>query len=193
MKLNVRRVLAFLLLIAFSVGFGFAFDAVATTVEKSKYPRPEALLAKVQATCATYGLPEAVVFATIQNGSDFASNALSEDGRIGLMQLTPERFNTIRTELQGLSPAEAGLLYDPDTNLAGGCAYLTHLYEHYGVWNLVYAAYYAGDEVVDAWLSDSSLTDENGVLHTLPDEQAAAYVKQMERAVEYYTKLYYES
>ncbi len=193
MKLNARRVIAFFLLIALSAGFGFAFDAVATAVEKSKYPRPEAIFEKVQAACATYGLPEAVVFATMRSGSDFASNALSEDGRIGLMQLTPERFNTIRTELQGLPPAEAGLLYDPDTNLTGGCAYLTHLYEHYGVWELVYAAYYTGAETVDAWLTDPSLIDENGVLHTLPDGKTAAYVKQMERAVEYYTKLYYES
>lgn len=40
MKLNIWRVAAFFLLLAVAVGFGFAFDAIATSVERNKHPRP---------------------------------------------------------------------------------------------------------------------------------------------------------
>ncbi len=192
MKLNIWRVLAFFLLIAVSVGFGFAFDAVATAVEKHNYPRPEALSETVGKQAAAYGLPEAVIFATMHSGSDFASNAVSENGAIGLMQLTPERFDAVR-KLQGLEKTDAGMLYDPATNLSAGCAWLSYLYEHYGVWELVYAAYHVGTERVDAWLADPNLTTDEGVLKEIPDRAAASYVERMQTAVNYYEKLYYES
>ncbi len=193
MKLTVWRVLAFLLLIALSVGFGFAFDATATAIEKHRYPRPEELSEAVARESAAHAIPEAVIWATMHSGSNFASNAVSPEGRIGLMQITPERFDAIREELLGLDATDAGLLYDPATNLSAACAWLSHLYEHYGVWDLVYAAYHVGTEAVDAWLSDPALTDEAGVLVRIPDPDAADYTARMKKTVSYYESLYYQS
>ena len=42
MKLTSRRLIALFLLILLSVGFGFAFDGIATAIEKHKYARPAA-------------------------------------------------------------------------------------------------------------------------------------------------------
>ncbi len=193
MKLTVWRVLAFLLLIALSVGFGFAFDAAATAIEKHNYPRPDSLAEAVSREAAAYALPEAVIWATMQTGSEFASNAVSPEGRIGLMQLTPERFDAIRAELLGLEPTDPGMLYDPATNLSTACAWLSYLYEHYGVWELVFAAYHVGTDTVDAWLSDPTLTDQSGVLTAIPDKDVADYTARMQKAVSYYEKLYYQS
>lgn len=193
MKLSFRHVVAFLLLVALSVGFGYSFDAVATVVEKNSYPRPKELADAVSEQADTNGIPEAIIWATIRCGSDFASNARSENGEIGLMQLTPSQFDRIRTSLLGLEITDEGLLYDPATNLLCGCAWLSYLYEHYGVWELVFAAYHTDTETVDAWLSDSTLVDENGILREIPDKTVAAYVKNMKKAVSYYSKLYYEA
>lgn len=193
MRITVWRVVAFFLLIAVSVGFGFGFDAAATAIEKHNHPRPEALTDAVHQNAESYGIPEAVLWATLKVGSNFTSNAVSDSGEIGLMQLTPARFTFICTELHGTEAQDAGMLYDPATNLRAGSAYLSYLYGRYGVWEHVYAAYRAGTETVDAWLADPERVSAQGVLTDIPDNAVASYVKNMKKAVETYTTLYYET
>ncbi len=192
MKLTVWRVAAFFLLIALSIGFGFAFDAAATAVEKSRHPMPAALAEDVAKNAAEYGLPESVIWATLKCGSGFQSNARSEHGEIGLMQLTPAQFAYISEALLGKPNPDTGLLYDPATNLTCGTAYLSHLYEHYGVWEPVFAAYLAGAEAVDAWLTDPECVNAQGRLVNIPDKRVAAYVDRMTDAVAMYRNLYYK-
>ena len=193
MKLTLRRVIAFFLLIALSVGFGFAWDAVATAVERHRYPMQAELSLKISQHAEQYGIPEPVLWATVRNNSRFASNAVSQNGAVGLMQLTPERFEWICLNLLGGEPMDAGMLFDPETNLSAGCSYVSYLYDRYGVWDHVFAAYHTNPEAVDAWLSDSQNLSDQGVLQKYPDKATAAYVKEMRTAVEYYSKLYYQS
>lgn len=192
MKWNATRLTALLLLIALSIGFGFAFDAVATAIERHRYPRPEWLQAAVQNRAERYAVPETVIWAVMRNGSGFESNAVSEDGRIGLMQLTSEQFSLIAQEIMEIDTPDTGLLYDPSTNLEYGVAYLSYLYRQYGVWDLVFAAYRAGTQTVDAWLTSPEYTDENGVLLEIPDRGVAQSVKKMNKAVALYRSLYYQ-
>ena len=193
MKLTVWRVLAFFLLIALSVGFGFGFDAAATAIERHRYPTDAPLAASVTENAKTYGVPEPILWATVKCGSDFASNALSEDGRIGLTQLTPSQFSFICTELWEEDARDAGMLYDPATNLEAGSAYLSYLFARYGVWEHAFAAYFAGCDAVDAWLSEPERLNAQGVLTDIPDTATARYVKNLHKTAEMYTKLYYQS
>lgn len=192
MKWNARRLVALLLLIVLSIGFGFAFDAVATAIEKNRYPRPEWLQNAVHNRAEKYAVPEIMIWALMRNGSGFESNAVSEDGRIGLMQLTPDQFNFIAQSVMEVDTPDAGLLYDPATNLEYGVAYLSYLYRQYGVWELVFAAYRVGPQTVDSWLASPAYTDENGVLLEIPDRTVAQYIKKMNKAVELYRALYYQ-
>lgn len=192
MKLNIWRVAAFFLLIALSVGFGFAFDAIATSIERSNHPRPSEWEAMIGETAEEYGIPEMIVWAIVCEGSNFASNATSSDGRIGLMQLSPTRFAEISETLFGKEEPDTRLLYDPETNLQYGTAWLSHLYEQYGIWDLTYAAYYVGTDTVNAWLSDSAYVDESGILKKIPDPDTETYVNHVKESVEIYRKLYYK-
>lgn len=193
MKWNVYRLLAFLLLIALSIGFGFGFDLVATAIERSKYPQDAAVSSLIEENAARYSVPETVLYATVRTQSRFASNAVSEDGRIGLMQLHPNTFAFISKELLKKDTVESGMLYDPATNIEAGTAYISYLFERYGVWDTVYAAYCVGTDTVDAWLSNSELMTPQGTLAEFPDADAETFVKDMRRAVELYHRLYYES
>ena len=192
MRINAPRVIAFFLLIALSVGFGFAFDAIMGAVERHKYPIVVELADDVHEKATEYNIPEPVLWATLHETGGFESNRVS-DGAIGLMQITPERFAFICTELWGEEVRDAGLLYDPDTNLDAGCAWLSYLYRYYGVWEHAHAAYYVGTETVDAWLANPDLLDERGILSEIPDGRVAEYVKAVIKTTEYYEKLYYES
>lgn len=192
MKFNLRHVVTFVLLIALSIGFGFGFDAIATAIEESNHPRPDTLSTSVQENAKTFGIPEAVIWATVKNGSDFASNAVSEDGRIGLMQLSSEQFDFIcRTILH--EESDPRTLYDPNTNLRAGSAWLSYLYGRYGIWDHVFAAYHAGTDTVDAWLQTPDLMSEQGILTDIPNDSTADYVEDMKDAVELYTTLYYQT
>ena len=191
MKFNLRHVVAFLLLIAISVGFGFGFDAVSTAIERSQHPRPEELQSSVKKNAQEFGLPESVIWATVKNGSDFASNAVSEDGRIGLMQISPEQFTLICTELWNTEGKDTGLLYDPDTNMRAGCAWLSYLYNRYGIWEHVFAAYREGTQTVDAWLQTPENLSEQGLLIHIPNQQTAEFVEDAVQTTQMYNNLYY--
>lgn len=193
MKLTVWRVLAFFVLLAISVGFGFGFDTAATAIERHRYPTEPSLAAAVTENAKAYGVPEPILWATVKCGSNFASNALSEEGRIGLTQLTPTQFAFVCTELWEEEARDAGMLYDPTTNLKAGCAYLSYLFGKYGVWEHVFAAYFTDCETVDTWLSDPERLNAQGVLTDIPDTRVERYVKNMHKTTEIYTKLYYQS
>ncbi len=192
MKWNVYRLVAFVLLIALSVGFGFAYDGIATAIERNQYPKDPSIAPLIVKNAETYSIPETVLFATVRTQSRFVSNTVSEDGRIGLMQLHPDVFAFICSELLGKAQTESGMLYDPETNLEAGAAYISYLYDRYGVWDTVYAAYCVGTETVDRWLSTPEMVTPQGTLAEIPDPTAARYVKDMRRAVELYHELYYE-
>ena len=134
-----------------------------------------------------------IPFGAVRNNSRFASNAVSENGAIGLMQLTPERFEWICINLLGGDTMDAGMLFDPDTNLSAGCAYVSYLYDRYGIWEHVFAAYHTDPTTVDAWLSDPQNLSNQGVLQKYPNRSTQTYVNDMSNTVSFYSKLYYQS
>ena len=191
MKINSRHVAIFFALILLSVGFGVAFDAVATAIERHQYPIDEELAPAVAAQAEAHDIPEPILWAVLHTGSGFASNAVSDDGRIGLMQLTPATFEFICVSLTGGEKKDAGLLYDPQTNLTAGCTYLAYLYEYYGIWDHAHLAFCVGTETVDAWLADPANLNAQGRLAVIPDPAAEAYLQAVGDAVEHYSQLYY--
>lgn len=71
MKLTSRRLIALFLLILLSVGFGFAFDGIATAIEKHKYARPAAYRDLIASAAAEAGIPEATCLERDPHGKRF--------------------------------------------------------------------------------------------------------------------------
>lgn len=192
MKLTSRRLLILALILLLSIGFGFGFDAVATAVDKKNHPMPESLSGSISQNADAFGIPETVLWATVKEQSDFSSNRVGNGGAIGLMQISPTLYEQICREVLLEEPLDSGILYDPETNLRIGAAYLSMLYQRYGVWDTVYAAYYAGTDKVDTWLKDPECVNAQGRLENIPEKEARDYVKQMNKSVRAYSELYYE-
>ena len=193
MKLTLRHVLIFLIILGLSVGFGFGFDAVCTAVERHQHPRPASLATAIEENAREFGIPEAVLWATVKAGSEFASNKVAESGEIGLMQLTPAQFSFICTELLEGDAQDTGLLYEPETNLRAGSAWLSYLFGKYGVWEHVFVAYHYGTEATDAWLADPTHLSARGELLAFPTRECEDYAKRTAEAVETYNQLYYQA
>ena len=191
MKFNARSFAIIAAILLLSIGFGLAFDGVATAIEKKQYPLSPRYAEDIERVAEAYGIPEVILWATVCTESGFASNLEGKDGGIGLMQLTPAEFAMIQTDILGEAPEDAGRLYDPQKNLECGAAYLSYLYQRYGVWETVFAAFDAGTASVDAWLADPEYVSELGTLTSIPDPATARFVKEVTKARELYIKLYF--
>ena len=191
MKFNARSLIVIAAILVLSIGFGFAFDGVATAIEKKQYPLSPRYAEDIRDAAEKYGIPEAVLWAIVRTESGFASNLEGKDGGIGLMQLTPDTFAMIQTDIIKETPEDKGRLYDPEKNLECGAAYLSFLYQRYGVWETVFAAFDAGTAAVDAWLADPEHVSELGTLKNIPNTATARFVKDVVDARELYIKLYF--
>lgn len=191
MKINARSFAIIAAILVLSIGFGFAFDGIATAIEKNQYPLSPRYANDIREVAAAYGIPEAILWATVRTQSGFSADLEGDDGSIGLMQLTPEEFEMIQTDILKKAPEDVGLLYNPQKNLQCGAAYLSYLYERYGVWDTVFAAFDAGIASVDAWLANPEYVTELGTLKKIPDAKTARFVRDVEKAHQLYTKLYF--
>ena len=99
MKFNARSFAIIAGILVLSIGFGFAFDGIATAIEKNRYPLSERYADNISAVAAEYGIPEVIIWATVHTESEFVSNLEGDDGGIGLMQLTPDEFAMIQTNI----------------------------------------------------------------------------------------------
>ena len=191
MKFNARSLAIIAAILVVSIGFGFAFDAAATAIEKKNYPLSPRYANDISKVALEYGIPEVILWATVRTQSGFSSNLEGKDGGIGLMQLTPDEFAMIQTDILGIPQEDAGRLYDPVKNLQCGAAYLSYLYERYGVWETVFAAFDAGTSAVDAWLANPEYVSNLGTLKNIPNTETARFVRDVEKAREIYIKLYF--
>lgn len=189
MKFNARHLLILFLILALSFAFGFGFDAVADGMERRRHPQPSEYADAIARSAKEFSIPEPILWATVKCKSNFSSNAVGENGEVGLCGLTVEEFRHVYTEYLGKEPPDAGIRYDPATSIYCGAAYLSELYERYGVWHTVYVALFAGTDAVDAWLHTPENVDSHGRLQNLPRE-AEAFAATLEETVDTYRRLY---
>ena len=162
-----------LLVIILAILFGFAFDFVVTQIEYAIYRKPAEYQGFVTKYSTEYGV--------------------SEDEAVGLMQLTRATFEDIRDRLLNDKYMDAGMRYDPETNIRYGVKYLSYLYTRFGHWDTAIVAYFEGETRVAEWLEDNSLdSDGNGVLDRIPKgyEKGESYLNKVKKSWQYYDKLY---
>ena len=175
-----------ILILIISVGCGFLYDALFTRHRLREYPRQ--YNDTVIACYYEYGVPVSIIYANVKIESDYNSGLVSDDGRIGLMQITRDEYDILAAELG--TATDSGLLFEPKTNLNIGTYKLSKLYEKYGSWSIVYAALHLGENGVDSWLSDPENIGEDGSVIGYPDEETEKFVKNFEKTVEIYRELY---
>ena len=156
-------------------------------IDRALYPREYQTY--VERYAKQYDVPANLIYAVIRTESDFDSEAVSSVGAVGLMQMMPSTFRWLSDDMLG-EHLEDGMLYDPETNIRYGVYCLSYLYNEFGLWHTVYAAYNAGPNRVRDWTADSRYADENGALTSIPFEETRAYAAKVEEAAALYQKLY---
>ena len=180
---NVNFGVVVLVILIISVFLGFVVDIAWSAIDKAIYPHPDEYVGFVEKYSKQYSVPESLVWAVMKIESNFDSSAESDRGAVGLMQIMPETFNEITTShlKEGL---DAGMRYDPETNIRYGTFYLSYLYERYGDWDKVIAAYNWGLGNLDKWLAEGHSIED------IPAKETVNYLKKVNKAKEKYEKLY---
>lgn len=129
-----------------------------------------------------YKIDRALVYAVIHSESSFDPRARSRAGAIGLMQVLPETAALLAKVGKTRQPS-VGELFEPETNLRYGQAYLAYLMgkPRFGD-NLIYtiAAYNAGPVRVEAWIDAfGAKTDPLAFIETIPVAETRSYVKRV--------------
>lgn len=173
-----KIILLFYLLIFFALGSAAGFylpkilsDILYPLVYKeqiSKYSRQ-------------YQLPRNIIAAVIYVESGFNPHAHSSAGARGIMQIMPSTGASI-AKMLGESDYDLEKLWDPETNIRYGTAYLRSLYDAYEQnWDLALAAYNGGGaaEVLRA----------TGNRNLIPRE-TNSFIRKVSSMHEAYDKLY---
>ena len=176
----IATILVLSALLAF--GWGFLQDCVLRVIYKTDYSE------YVERFSKEYGVPQSIVYAVIKTESSFHTDAVSNAGAIGLMQITPDTFDWLCSKT-GEDPISS-LLYDPETNIRYGTYYLSLLQHEFVAWDTVYAAYNAGRTRVKGWLSTEEYNN-NGRLRNIPFSETENYIKKVNKAKSIYERLYF--
>lgn len=189
LKTAAQRSFVIILILLLSIFIGYVYNNIGHEFDLKEHPRKYNEF--VEKYSMEYGVPEYIIYGLILYESDFQSNHVSEDGRIGLMQLSPETFRQMLTITK--ENLESGILYDPETNIRYGVYLLSHLFTEYNRWNTVIATYLTDEMTVKDWMSDPANVDSNGNLTTIPSEDVATKTAEILGNIEMYQKLYYNN
>lgn len=186
MKKTIRHTITLIGILILSVCLGLLAQYAKNALDMRAHPRGFSEF--VEKYAEEYKVPETVCYAVIKCESGFDSTARSYAGAIGLMQIMPDTFAHLCSRTG--DNYEAGMLYDPETNIRYGIYYLSMLYDRFGVWETVFAAYNAGPSRVQGWI-DAGKVSESGHLTEIPLSETATYVERVTTATRKYEILYY--
>ena len=147
----------------------------------------------IEKYAAEYNLQPAFVIAIIRNESSFRTNAESNVGARGLMQMMPDTAEWIAGKLDD-HQYTFDSMYDAETNIRYGCWYLGYLSRLFrGDPVLVSAAYHAGQSTVTQWLSDPTKSADGVTLDPdkLTDGPTKQYIGRVTQTYGIYQTLLY--
>ncbi len=119
------------------------------------------------------------VAAEIRAESIFNPNARSPANAMGLMQVLPATGASVARNLGLAGYGGAASLYDPDTNIAIGTAYLRQLLNTYGLPYLTIAAYNAGPGPAARWQTQRPGHDADFWIETISYKETREYVARI--------------
>jgi soluble lytic murein transglycosylase-like protein len=144
----------------------------------------------IQAEAQKRGLDPYLVASIIRQESAFEPATVSNAGAVGLMQIMPEEAARIASA-GGLGEVTREALFNPSTNVAVGAAeYSQKLLAMNGNHTLAVAAYNAGEEPVQGWMTRTPLDDIDLFIESIPFAETRLYVKTVNRNRNEYRRIY---
>ncbi len=138
------------------------------------------------------GVDKFLIYAIIKTESNFNSDAVSNVGARGLMQIMDETFQWVRYRLSDSDETQYGTMFDPEQNIRYGSYLIGYLLNYFGSMDEAICAYHAGVGSVDSWLGNSSYSKDGKTLDTVPASDTKHYLNKIKDALKKYQKIYME-
>ena len=138
------------------------------------------------------GVDKFLIYAIIKTESNFNSNAVSNVGARGLMQIMDETFQWVRYRLSDSDETEYGTMFDPEQNIRYGSYLIGYLLNYFGSMDEAVCAYHAGAGSVDSWPQNSKYSKDGKALDTIPASDTKHYLNKIKDALKKYQKIYTE-
>lgn len=183
---------AIIVLIAL-IAFFFGSAAYRTIREKyllNNYPIRYQQLVEKYAT--ENNVDKFLIYAIIKTESDFNSDAVSNMGARGLMQIMDETFQWVRFRLGDDDNLGYDAMFDPEQNIRYGCYLVGYLLRYFENEDAAICAYHAGVGNVDSWLSNPDYSANGKSLDTVPTSDTNHYLSKVKNALNIYQTLYKE-
>lgn len=154
---------------------------------------PQKYSESVELWAAEYEQDPLLLYAFIRTESGFDPQAQSSVGARGLMQITEETFDWIKSQIAPDEALTFDDLYTPEVNIRFGSYYIMRCMDRYGDdVSTAAAAYHSGWGTVDGLLSDTAYSPDGHRLEVFPYRQMQNYVAKIGRAYARYRLIYRE-
>jgi soluble lytic murein transglycosylase len=167
----------------------FAVDVpeLPRTYWEALFPKP--YWSDLKRFSAANDLDPYLVASLIRQESEFNPNAISHANAVGLMQLLPVTGKKVAKDVK-LRHFNASQLYTPAVNLELGTHYFKSMVDKFGSFEYALAAYNAGSDRVQDWLSAGKYRDPQEFVESIPFTETREYVQAILRNANVYKQLY---
>lgn len=125
-----------------------------------------------------YGVDPFIVLSIMREESRFDTQARSQAGALGLMQLMPQTASAIDKKVN-LNIKSHEHIFDIKTNINLGSYYITSLLKEFGSLPPAIAAYNAGEDVVRRWQKTGNYKSLDEFIEDIPYEETKNYTKRV--------------
>lgn len=177
---------------AFTVLLIAVAAAAAVNAEEicKKYIYPVKYSEYVEKYADEYGVDKYLVYAVIKTESGFKTDAVSDVGARGLMQLMEDAFDWVIYRMDDEIEITYDDMFKAEENIRCGTYLLSLLYNEYGDEQTALAAYFSGRGTVNSWLEESEYSSDGKTLDKIPSRSSNHYVHKVMTAYSSYTNLY---
>ncbi|MGZ4812501.1 MAG: lytic transglycosylase domain-containing protein [Terriglobales bacterium] len=167
--------------------FAMDLEALPRPYWEDLFPRP--WWTDVKKYSSNNGLDPFLVASLIRQESEFNPEAISHANAWGLMQVLPSTGKKLAHSMKVHYSNEQ--LLTPNYNLQLGTRYFRELVDHFnGKVEYALAAYNAGTDRVDSWLSNGKYRDAQEFVESIPFTETREYVQSVLRNATVYKRLY---
>ena len=183
----LRTLLAVLVVLA--LAGTLLFTAFRRQVDTMEYPCRYSEYVEYYA--GKYNIDPLILYSFIRTESNFNPNAQSNVGARGLMQITEETFDWIKSKIAPTEPLTFDDLYDPETNIRFGTYFVSYcLLRYQQDLATAAAAYHSGWGTVDDLLAQSEYSADGKTLDHYPYPQMRQYVRKITHSYQRYQEIY---
>jgi soluble lytic murein transglycosylase len=167
----------------------FAMDipALPRAYWEALFPRP--YWSDLKRFSARNELDPYLVASLIRQESEFNAAAISNKNAVGLMQLLPKTGRVVARE-ERLRNFNTSQLLVPGVNMQLGTRYFKSMVDKFGSFEYALAAYNAGSDRVEDWLSAGKFSDPQEFVESIPFTETREYVQAILRNASVYRQLY---